>query len=376
MSLPTIAFFLPSLDGGGTERVFVQLANEFVSLDVRVDFVLATASGPYLDELSTDVRVIDLGASGVLRALPKVVRYLRTERPAAMLSGLDHANIVAILACVVSREGTRSVISMRSVPTAVYRANKSFRGWALLGLMRITYRFADGIIVNSIGVGTDLSELIHAPVDSLNVIYNPLDVAWIDKLSRDTVGHPWCADGAAPVILGLGRLDVLKDFPTLIKAFSIVRSRRNCRLVILGEGPDRDKLERLVRDLDLQADVHMPGFVSNPFAWMRHAKIFVSSSLTEGCPNAIMQSLACETPVVATDCIGGTPEILQDGKWGRLVEVGNSSAMAEAIESTMEQAHHLDLRQRADDFSHDRVALQYLRVLLPMHSRNTAGSDC
>jgi glycosyltransferase involved in cell wall biosynthesis len=376
VSLPTIAFFLPSLDGGGAERVFVQLANEFVSLDVRVDFVLATACGPYLDELSTDVRVVDLGASGVLRALPKVVRYLRTERPAAMLSGLDHANIVAILACVVSRKDTRSVISMRSVPTAVYRANKSFRGWVLLGLMRITYRYADGIIVNSVGVGTDLSELIHAPVDSMNVIYNPLDVAWIDKLSRDTVGHPWCADGAASVILGMGRLDVLKDFPTLIKAFSIVRSRRDCRLVILGEGPHRDKLERLVHDMDLQADVHMPGFVSNPFAWMRHAKVFVSSSLTEGCPNAIMQSLACGTPVVATNCIGGTPEILQDGKWGRLVEVGNSAAMAEAIESTLEQADHLDVRQRADDFSHDRVALQYLGVLLPTHPRTTAGSDC
>jgi glycosyltransferase involved in cell wall biosynthesis len=374
VSARTIAFFLPSLDGGGTERVFVQLANEFVTLGVRVDVVLATASGPYLDELSPDVRVVDLDTSGVMQALPRLARYLRTERPEAMLSGLDHANVVAILACVLSRKDTRCVISMRSVPTAVYRANRSVRGWILLRLMRITYRFADGIVVNSEGVGTGLSQLIRAPVDNLNVIYNPLNIPWIDALGREALDHPWCADGAPPVILGVGRLDVLKDFPTLINAFLIVRSRRDCRLVILGEGPDRDKLEILIRDLHLQSDVYLPGFVSNPFAWMRRAQVFVSSSLTEGCPNAIMQSLACETPVVATDCVGGSREILEDGQWGRMVEVGNAGAMAVAIEATLDTAHDLDLRRRADDFSHDRIACQYLRVLLPKRSRVVTGS--
>ena len=172
------------------------------------------------------------------------------------------------------------------------------------------------------------------------------------------------------MILGVGRLDLLKDFPTLVRAFAVVRSNRKCRLVILGEGPDRGKLEQLILRLGLEHDAYLPGFVSNPFPWMRHAKVFVSSSLTEGCPNALMQALACRTPVVSTDCVGGSAEILQDGKWGRLSPVGDCEAMAEAIEATFDATIHPDVSQRVSDFAHDKIARQYLDVLLP---RDTPG---
>lgn len=368
MAKPTIALFLPSLDGGGAERVFVQLANQFVALGFHVDFALASARGPYLDEIATGVRLIDLAASGVLRSLPRLARYVRSECPEVLLSALDHANIVAILAHLIARNGARCVISMRSVPEAVYRKERTFHAWIMPHLMRVAYPFANSIIANSKFVATDLSRFLRVPKSKVSVIYNPLDLDGIEELSRENIEHPWCGPGGAPIILSVGSLALLKDFPTLIRAFSLIRSKRDCRLVILGEGPDRAKLESLIRDLRLQRDVYMPGFANNPFAWMRHAKVFVSSSLTEGCPNALMQALVCRTPVVSTDCVGGSSEVLEGGKWGRLVPVGKPDAMAMAVMATLDSTVHPNVRQRADDFALERIAREYLRVLLPDHS--------
>lgn len=365
MQRPRISIFLPSLEGGGAERVFAELANEFDTLGFRVDFALASAHGPYLDEISATVRIIDFGASGVLRSLPKLGRYLRAERPDVLLSGLDHANLVAILARFVSGNRARCVISMRSVPTAVYREDRSAAGWIAPQLMRLAYRFADKIIANSESVAVDLSQFLPIPNRKLHVIYNPLNIVSIEKLGRATIDHPWCAAGAPPIVLGVGSLTVLKDFPTLIRAFSVVRSKRDCRLVILGEGPERAKLEMLIRQLGLQRDVYLPGFVSNPFAWMRRAGVFVSSSLTEGCPNALMQALACGTPALSTDCPGGSAEILEGGRWGRLVPVGKPEVMAAEILSALASTTHPDVRKRANDFALNKIAQEYLRILLP-----------
>jgi glycosyltransferase involved in cell wall biosynthesis len=242
----------------------------------------------------------------------------------------------------------------------------------MLQLMRGTFRFANTIIANSEGVAADISQLLRMSRDNIEVVFNPIDMASIESLSREEVDLPWNDSGRAPTILGVGRLDVLKDFQTLIRAFSIVRSTRDCRLVILGEGPDRAKLEALVRESGLPQDVYMPGFVRNPFAWMRHASVLVSSSLTEGCPNAVMQALACGTCVVSTDSVGGSSEILEGGKWGRLVAVGDAEAMADAIAGTLDASSHPEVRQRAKDFAQERIAGQYLQVLLPNHQRLAA----
>lgn len=361
---PTIFLFLPSLDGGGAERVFVQLANEFAALGLRVHLLLAAARGPYLNEVAQRVRVTDLGARGVLRALPQLVRLLRSERPQAVLSALDHSNVVAILACWIAGTDTRCVISMRSVPSAVYREDRFPRNWVLPMLMRRCYRRADRIIANSQSVASDLTQHFRVPAQKLCVIYNPLDLQLIERKSRERVASPWLQRGSSPLILGVGSLAPLKDFPTLIRAFAIVRTARECRLAILGEGPDRRDLERLAASLGLQKDVHFPGFVDNPFAWMRLAQVVVGSSLTEGCPNALMQALAVGTAVVSTDCAGGCSEILEGGRWGRLVPIRDAQAMAAAILATMDGAQHADVSRRAADFAIADIARSYLRELL------------
>jgi glycosyltransferase involved in cell wall biosynthesis len=358
-----ISLFLPSLDGGGAERVFVQLANEFAARGFRVDFTLASARGPYLQALSAGVRVIDLNASGVLRALPKLVGYLKSERPDVLMSALDHANVVAILSHFLSGNRTRCVVSVRAVPSAAYGDERTLANWVTLRLMKAAYRFADGVIANANAVASDLAGFV--PKNKLNTIYNPVDLAGIERRGSVSVDHPWCEAGAVPIVLSVGTLTLRKDFFTLVRAFSMVRSRRDCRLVILGEGPDREALEALIGELDLRRDVLLPGFADNPFAWMRHARVFVSSSRHEGCPNALMEALACGVPVVSTDCIGGSSEVLEGGKWGRLVPVGNPDAMAAAILATLESPAHPDVRRRASDFGPARIAGDYIRVLLP-----------
>lgn len=364
--MPTISLFLPSLDGGGAERVFVQLANEFSALGLSVHMVLAAARGPYLAEVAQGVRIVDLQAPGVLRSLPKFVRYLREERPKALLSALDHANITAIAACRLANSGIRCAISMRSVPSAVYREEKSAaRRWLVPMLMRASYRRADRVIANSQAVAEDLLRKFRVPADKLRVIYNPLDIDSIGRLSGLSIENEWLRQRDSPLLLAVGRLDVLKDFSTLIRAFSIVRSLCDCRLAILGEGPDRHLLEDLVAELNLSQDVHFTGFISNPFAWMRRAELIVCSSLTEGCPNALMQALACGTAIVSTDCVGGCSEILEGGRWGRLVPIGDLQAMADAVLATLRGGERPDGRRRASDFAIREIALAYLHQLIP-----------
>lgn len=363
-----VSIFLPSLEGGGAERVFVQLANQFADLGYSVDLVLASCKGPYLGEVSAKTNVVDLGASSVSRSLPKLVRYLRASRPQVIQSGLDHANIVAILAVLLARSKTRCVVSMRSVLTVVYREDKSIRRWLMLQLIRFLYPLANRVIANSQAVKTDLSESLRISDSKLCVIYNPLNVETISKLSEQRIEHPLINADTLPLVVAVGSLAVLKDFPTLIRAFSIVREERECRLVILGEGQDRHKLEALIKDLGLEGCAFLPGFVTNPYPWIKSAAVFVSSSLTEGCPNSLMQALACNTPIVSTNCIGGSAEILQDGKWGKLVPVSDVDAMANAIQMALDLEEKTCSVSRANDFALAKIAAEYLQVLFPVES--------
>lgn len=360
-----ILIFLPSLDGGGAERVFVELANTFSSSGVSVDLALARATGPYLSELAPSVRVVDFSCPGVLRSLPQLARHLRTERPEAMLSALEHANVVSVLARRIARRQTRCVISTRSVLSMLKHEVGVLNAWRVTQASRLAYPFADAVIANSAGVAADVACFMRIPRERIHVIHNPLSIESIDRLSREPPEGAGIDAAAAPLILSVGRLSGLKDFPTLLRAFALARRTHACRLAILGEGPERRRLESLASRLGIGSGLLLPGFVANPFAWMRSAALFVSSSISEGCPNALMQALACGTRVVSTDCIGGSREVLDNGKWGELVPVGDAVAMARAITAALDATDQVDVRRRAADFSLEKTARRYLEVLLP-----------
>jgi glycosyltransferase involved in cell wall biosynthesis len=233
-----------------------------------------------------------------------------------------------------------------------------------LATMRFCYRRADGIIANAQDVATDIEAILKIDKEKITVLNNPTASPELLDQARDSPAHPWFGDGGPPVVVGVGRLARQKDFPTLIHAFARVRRDRPCRLVILGEGKDRAALERLVRELDLEGEVALPGWVDNPFACMARSALFVLSSAWEGSPNVLIQALALGCPVVSTDCPGGSREILAGGRYGPLVPVGDVGALAQAMAAVLDAPPAREtLMAGAEPYRAQRCAREYLAVL-------------
>ena len=210
----------------------------------------------------------------------------------------------------------------------------------------------------------------------VTTIHNPVDVQAVKEKSRAPLSHPWLGPGSPPVILGAGKLKTQKDFATLLRAFARVRAARPAHMIVLGEGEERRKLEKLARKLGIAAHTVLPGFVDNPFAWMARASVFVLSSAWEGFSNVLVEALACGCSVVSTDCPSGPAEILDAGAYGTLVPVGDDRALADAILAAMRSPRDPErLRSRAAAFSVDAAAGRYLEVLLSLCGGGRAD-DC
>jgi glycosyltransferase involved in cell wall biosynthesis len=358
----------------------VNLARGFIQRGLSVDLVQARAGGVYGSDLPRDVRIVDLRASRVSTSLPGLIRYLRRERPAVVLSTLDTANLVAVLAVRLAGVRTRIVVrqanSLSADSRMPDRRQSRILPSILLFLLGRLYRWADEVIAVSQGVARELAIATKLPPERIRVAPNPIVTPELFAMARESPDHPWFAPGAVPVILGAGRLTTLKDFPTLIRALSVVRQKCRARLVILGEGEDRPSLEALIRELALEDCVSLPGFVRNPFAYMATSAVFALSSLSEGMPGVLIQALACGAPVVATDCHSGPREILLGGQFGRLVPPRDVAALAEAIIDTLKRPRPTIPEDVWRPFSHDAAVDAYLRILLPEgHEVDPAPSD-
>jgi glycosyltransferase involved in cell wall biosynthesis len=228
---------------------------------------------------------------------------------------------------------------------------------------RLLYPWADGIVSVSQGVAEDLAKVTKLPKKRINLIYNPVITPELFVKAREKLNHPWFQPGEPPVILAVGRLHLQKDYPTLLRAFLRVRQLRRCRLVILGEGPEKDNLSNLINELGLQADVAMLGFVDNPYAYMKSSAAFVLSSAWEGFGNVIAEALAVGTPVVSTNCESGPAEILANGKYGELTPVGDAKAMTEAIDRVLAGKIKQVDTDWLNQFKLETCAQKYLQVL-------------
>ncbi|HET8700836.1 MAG TPA: glycosyltransferase, partial [Nitrococcus sp.] len=273
-------------------------------------------------------------------------------------------NLLALWARRLAGVATRVVISERTALSSETAARRKWRWRYLPALIHRVYPWADAIVAVSEGVAEDLARTAELPRERITTIYNPVVTAELRAQASAPLDHAWFAPGAPPVVLGAGRLLKQKDFPTLIRAFAKVRAQRPARLVILGEGAKRRRLEALVEGLGLGADAALPGYVDNPFAYMARAAVFVLSSAYEGLPGVLIQALACGTPVVATDCPHGPVEILDGGRYGRLVPVGDAAAMAAAIIAMLDQPPERQrLQARASEFCVERAMRSYRQVL-------------
>lgn len=328
-----IAIFLPSLAGGGAERAMLNLAHGLGEKGIAVDLVLAQATGPYLKEVRKSVRIVDLKAQRVLASLPALTRYLISDQPDSLLSALDYANILAIWARRFAGQPSYVAVNEQNTVSKSARNSSRRRQRFIPFLVKHFYPWADCIIGNSQGVAEDLSRLIGLPPEKVTILYNPVITPDVREKARQPIEHPWFEKDQPPVLLAVGRLTKQKDFPSLIKAFHLVSQTHPARLIILGEGPDREALEQLIKQLGLENKISMPGFVENPYSFMANASMYILSSRWEGLPTVLIEALYCGPKIIATDCPSGPREILADGRYGSLVPVGDITALAGAIEA-------------------------------------------
>ena len=329
-SIP-IAVFLSFSGQGGVERMVLNLVEGLAAAGHRVD-LLAVRAGDMEQRAWPDaVRVHDLGVRHTLLAQPALTRYLRRVRPCALLCAKDRAIRVAVRARAHSGLRCPLVGRLGTNLSAALGGRGALARWLRLAPMRRIYGQVDTVVAVSNGVAEDTAKVTGLPPPRIRVVHNPVVTPRLRRQADEVVNHRGFAEGAEPVILGAGRLTEQKDFETLIRAFATVRKTRFARLVILGEGRLRGHLERLAGLLGVDATLDLPGHADNPYPFMTHAAVFVLSSRWEGSPNVLTEALALGTPVVSTDCPSGPRELLDGGRYGELVPMGDVPAMAAAI---------------------------------------------
>ncbi|MGE5155723.1 MAG: glycosyltransferase [Bdellovibrio bacteriovorus] len=359
-----IGCFFSTSGHSGVDRAARHLLPALARRGFTVDLLKVRGHGPELPEVPAGVRVLDLGSRHTYGALPALVRYLRRERPLVLLSDKDRVNRTALLARLLARVPTRLVLSSGTTISIDLATRGPLERWVQRNSMGRLYPFADQVIVTSAGVADDMAAYTGLPRDRIRVVPSPVvpEMLFTARLPRPD--HPWLGDPAAPLILSAGELCRRKGFDTLIRAFARVRAHRPCRLMILGRGGARDGLLELAGELGVGADLALPGYAPDPYGYMAHADLFAFSSRWEGLGFVLIEALAVGTPVVSTDCPSGPREILQDGRYGRLVPVDDAAALAEALIATLE--HPLppeSLREAARPYGVEAATDAYLDTM-------------
>ncbi len=355
----------------------VNLTRGLIDLGQAVDLVLMRRDGPHLERVPPAVRQLALGTPHSALAIPALARYLRRERPAALLAVKDRAGRSAVLARALAQTSTPILMRLGTHLSAAMAGKPAVQRWPRYALIRWLYPRVDRIIAVSEGVADDTAKIAHVARTRIEVVRNPTITPELASLGAADCGHPWLQPRQVPVILGAGRLGRQKDFATLIRAFAEVRRGRPCRLVILGEGRRRRGLEDLASRLGIHADVDLPGFQSNPYAFMSRAKLFVLSSAWEGSPNVLIEAMALGTPVVSTDCPSGPSELLRTTSVGSLVPVGDAEAMSRAMVATLDNPPPAErLKAAVAAYQQGLSARHYLQIIAAaVVQRDSCGHD-
>jgi glycosyltransferase involved in cell wall biosynthesis len=358
-----ITLFVPTLGGAGAERVAINLTRGLVNAGARVDLVAIRATGgAFSSHVPEGARLFDLQAGGALSSLPSLVRYLRRERPAALIGVQDHTSIVALWARRLARVPTRVIPTVHLTLSMGVRNATNRRSKIMPHFMKAFYPWADMIVAVSQGVADDLVRMTGLPADRVEVIYNPVITPSLLAAANTPPPHPWLEPGQPPVVMGVGRLTAQKDFATLVRAFARVRERRRARLMILGEGDHLQALQALSAELGVADDVALPGFIPDPYTFMARAAVFALSSAWEGLPTVLIEGLALAERVVATDCPSGPREILQQGRFGQLVPVGDPEALGNAILAALDKPPVPVPAEALAPFTEQFAVAQYLRA--------------
>jgi glycosyltransferase involved in cell wall biosynthesis len=327
-----IAFFLPTLDVGGVERVTFNLVTELVVRGHRVDLVTADGRGAARVLAPEGVNLVDLRRSRAAEAVVPLARYLRRARPRALISAKDHANVLAVAAGALSCSRVPVVVTVHTRPSETLGAPERWTGHLVRVAIPQAYRHAAGVVAVSDGVARDVRAI--APHADVHTILNPVIADGFGEAARATPApHPWLSDDrTAPVVVWCGRMTEAKDPRSALLAVLRVHEQTGARLLFVGDGPQRADIEREAQAHGAADYVEVVGYIDEPAPFIARADaLLFTSTGREGLPTVLIESLALSTPVVATDCEAGPRQILGDGRYGRLVAVRDVDAMATAL---------------------------------------------
>jgi len=357
-----ISIILPNLQGGGAERVALYLANHWVEQELEVEFVLMESRGELLELVDSRIPIHSLRASRIREAILPLRAYFAERKPAVAWVGLWSLTSAAIVSWqIAGRPGTLFTMDHTNLIVSCLQELK-LSPLYVKALLRTTYPLATGLMAVSKGVKQAICQLGDFADERVEVLYNPVVRGIVDPAPAPfAMREQLWGSGFNFHVLAVGSFKIQKNFPLLFRAFSKLPRSLNAKLTVLGEGLLRPELEGVIQELGMEDRIALPGFAIEPSSWFRSADLFVLSSSWEGLPTVMIEALECGVPVVSTDCPSGPAEILENGRYGRLVPVGDASALAGAIQASLLESHDREfLRRRAQDFAVPRIADQYL----------------
>ena len=327
-----LLFLIPTLNGGGAERVISHIVNALNRKKFSIALVVCDLRGPMVANILDDVELYDLKKRnkwGFHKQVINLKIMINKWKPDVLISFTQYANILAIIVSKIVTRNIRVIINERNNPSQyTYSING---GFLLRFFIRYFYKISDLIITNSIGSKNALQNDFFIPKNKLLNIYNPIDDKYINVLKTKKLSHPFYNDGNI-VLIGVGRLMPQKRFDLLIKAFAIIKNdHKNVFLILLGEGGEKEKLFNLARSKNISDSIDFIGYQSNPFAWISKSDIFILTSDYEGLPNVLLEAMSCGTPIISTNCPSGPSEIIKNGFNGLLVPTNNVDLLVKAI---------------------------------------------
>jgi glycosyltransferase involved in cell wall biosynthesis len=362
-----ILFIIPSLSGGGAERVLLNILKYLDREKFKPYLVLFARKGQYLSQLPEDVEVYDLKKKSrfhFFKLIFLLARKLYPQiKPDLVVSFLEYTNLLALIARNFSQVKPAVVISERNYASLALQKKrvKGLRFW----LAKKLYPRADKILTVSNRVGEDLTKNYRIGRQKMQTVYNSVDLRYVDRLAKEIYTPE--IDKNFLTIVACGRLTQQKNYPLLLQSFAKIYWQINAKLLLLGQGEQRYSLEQLSNKLGLQGRVKFLGFKDNPYKYLAGSDLFVLSSSWEGFPNVILEAMACGVPVISTRCPSGPDEIITDGVDGRLVSVGDVDAMAEAMLKLLKdeplRKRLADAgRKRAENFRVEKMVAEYEKV--------------
>ena len=357
-----IIVIIPTLNIGGAEKLTVNLINDWINKGHQIELLLLQKEGPLLQELNNKNLIIhNLNSKNTLFSFYPLYKFFNQNKIDIAWGNMSPLTSIIIFAWVLSGKKGKLFVTEHNPLTFQITQLSKLKEFVLRLVFSLSYRFATGITTVSKGIKNDLLQLAHINNDKIDVIYNPVAIGK-NKISKLFNLEKKIWDSSYNVkLLSVGNLKVQKNHKLLINAFAKLPKNLNAQLIIIGEGPIRKELEELINNLKLSKRISLIGHQKNPYPWYHSADLFILSSNYEGFGNVLIEALECGLPIVSTNCVSGPKEILENGKYGKLVEVNNVDDLKNGIIEQINKKHDKKkLIERSQDFLISKISDEYL----------------